>query len=196
MTKMTRFDSGEFLLAVEKPSRYTGGEVNASLKKSDGTHQLHFALAFPDAYEVGMSHLGLQILYAVLNGLPGVTCERCFAPWPDMEQELRRRSLPLCSLESQRPLAAFDIVGFSLQYELSYTNVLLMLQLGGIPLRREEREEEHPLIIAGGPSAFNPAPMSVFIDAFVIGEGEEVIAEIAESVAAVRTRGGETKRAA
>jgi radical SAM family uncharacterized protein/radical SAM-linked protein len=180
---------GELFLAVEKPSRYTGGEVNA-VRKEPGSCRLHFALAFPDTYEVGMSHLGLQILYAILNGLPEVACERCYAPWPDMEGELRRRRLPLCSLESQRPLAAFDIVGFSLQYELSYTNILMMLDLGDIPLRREGRGEGHPLIVAGGPSAFNPAPMSAFIDAFAIGEGEEVVREIAETVMAVRARGG------
>jgi len=180
---------GELLLAVEKPSRYTGGEIN-TVRKAGGRSRLSFALAFPDTYEVGMSHLGLQILYAVLNGLPEVAAERCYAPWPDMEGELRRRRLPLCSLESRRPLASFDIVGFSLQYELSYTNVLMMLELGGIPLRREERGEEHPLVIAGGPCAFNPAPLSAFMDAFVIGEGEEVVAEIAAAMAAVRTAGG------
>jgi radical SAM family uncharacterized protein/radical SAM-linked protein len=189
MTDPSAENPGEILLAVERPSRYTGGEVNA-VRKNPGSCRLRFALAFPDTYEVGMSHLGLQILYAVLNGLPEVACERCYAPWPDMEGELRRRGLPLCSLESQRPLHAFDIVGFSLQYELSYTNILMMLDLGGIPLRREERGDEHPLIIAGGPSAFNPAPMSAFIDAFVIGEGEEVVAEIAAAVMTVRARGG------
>ena len=188
MTATTPFDSGELLLAVEKPSRYTGGEVNA-VRDRDGA-SFHFALAFPDTYEVGMSHLGLQILYAVLNGLPGVHCERCYAPWPDMEGELRRRNQPLCSLESQRPLTAFDVVGFSLQYELSYTNVLMMLDLGGIPLRSKERSEAHPLVIAGGPCAFNPAPMTAFIDAFVIGEGEEVIGEIAAALMAVRAKGG------
>jgi len=188
MANRTRYDSGEILLAVEKPSRYTGGEVNA-VKKEDRAGLLRFALAFPDTYEVGMSHLGLQILYSILNDLPEVACERVYAPWPDMEQELRRRSLPLCSLETQRPLAAFDIVGFSLQYELSYTNVLMMLELGGIPLRREDRQEGHPLIIAGGPSAFNPAPLSAFIDAFVIGEGEEVVTEIAATILSTRNRG-------
>jgi radical SAM family uncharacterized protein/radical SAM-linked protein len=181
-------NSGELLLAVEKPSRYTGGEVNA-LRADDSACRLRFALAFPDAYEVGMSHLGLQILYSVLNGMPGVRAERCYAPWPDMERELRARSLPLRTLESQRPLSAFDLVGFSLQYELSYTNVLAMLELGGIPLRREERGEEHPLIVAGGPSAFNPAPMSPFIDAFVIGEGEAAVGEIASSVMEAKSRG-------
>ncbi|MHB8909523.1 MAG: TIGR03960 family B12-binding radical SAM protein [Syntrophales bacterium] len=189
MPDLTRLHTDELFLAVEKPSRYTGGEVNA-VRKEDGACRLRFALAFPDAYEVGMSHLGLQILYAVLNGLPEVSCERCYAPWPDMESQLRRRSLPLCSLESQRPLSAFDIVGFSLQYELSYTNVLMMLELGGIPIRREGRGECDPLVIAGGPSAFNPAPMSAFIDAFVIGEGEEAVGEIAAAVMAIRSRGG------
>ncbi len=183
---------GELLIAVERPSRYTGGEVNSVRKDPEGC-RLRFALAFPDTYEVGMSHLGLQILYAVLNGMTEVACERCYAPWPDMEGELRRRGLPLCSLESQRPLHTFDIVGFSLQYELSYTNVLTMLDLGRIPLRREERDETHPLIIAGGSSAFNPAPMSTFIDAFAIGEGEEVITEIADAVMAVRNRGGKRR---
>jgi radical SAM family uncharacterized protein/radical SAM-linked protein len=192
MTDPSATNPGELFLAVEKPSRYTGGEVNA-VRKDPGAFCLRFALAFPDTYEVGMSHLGLQILYAVLNGLPEVACERCYAPWPDMEGELRRRRLPLCSLESQRPLHAFDIVGFSLQYELSYTNVLMMLDLGGIPLRREERDEAHPLIIAGGPSAFNPAPMSAFIDAFVIGEGEEVVTEIADAVMTIRRRGGKRR---
>jgi len=192
MTDLTRLHPDELFLAVEKPSRYTGGEVNA-VRKEDGACRLRFALAFPDAYEVGMSHLGLQILYSVLNGLPEVRCERCYAPWPDMEAQLRRRGLPLCSLESQRPLSAFDIVGFSLQYELSYTNVLMMLELGGIPLHREQRNECDPLIIAGGPSAFNPAPMSAFIDAFVIGEGEEAVGEIAAAVMAIRSRGGKRR---
>ena len=194
MTDPSIVNSGELFLAVEKPSRYTGGEINA-VRKADGQSRLRLVLAFPDTYEVGMSHLGLQILYAVLNGLPGVAAERCYAPWPDMEQELRRRRLPLCSLESQQPLASFDIVGFSLQYELSYTNVLMMLELGGIPLLREERGEGHPLVIAGGPCAFNPAPLSPFIDAFVIGEGEEVITEIAAAAAAIRMgSGGRRKR--
>ncbi len=189
MTDQIGFDPGELFLAVEKPSRYTGGEVNAR-RTGDDACRLRVVLAFPDAYEVGMSHLGLQILYSVLNDLPHLCCERCYAPWPDMEALLRKRRFPLRSLESQRPLAGFDIVGFSLQYELSYTNVLMMLELGGIPLRRGERNERHPLIIAGGPSSFNPAPMSAFIDAFVIGEGEEAVGEIAASVMAVRGMGG------
>ena len=192
MTDINPYESGEIFLAVEKPSRYTGGEVNA-VRKVDTAGLLRFALAFPDAYEVGMSHLGLQVLYSILNDLPEVGCERVYAPWPDMERELRQRRLPLCSLETRRPLSAFDIVGFSLQYELSYTNILMMLELGGIPLHRGDREEKHPLVIAGGPSAFNPTPLISFIDAFVIGEGEEVVTEIAAALLAVRNRGGKRR---
>lgn len=177
--KKNNFD--ELLLSAEKPSRYIGAEVNSICKeKAD----ISFLLAFPDTYEVGMSHLGLQILYSILNEIPYAKAERCFAPWPDRESQLRLRKLPLTSLESQTPLANFDIIGFSLQYELSYTNVLNMLELGGIPLARVERKDNHPLIIAGGPCCFNPAPLAGFIDAFVIGEGEEIVSEI---VAAIRT---------
>ncbi len=168
----------DILLAVEKPSRYTGGEVNA-VKKDRRICELSVALAFPDTYEVGMSHLGLQILYAILNQDPRILAERCYAPWPDMERQMRRHGLALASLESHTPLNCFDIVGFSLQYELSYTNVLNMLEMGGIPLRAADRSDGHPLVIAGGPCAFHPAPMARFIDAFVIGEGEEAISEIA-----------------
>jgi len=174
-----KFDG--LLLNAEKPSRYLGSEVNAFHKD---TREVSFLLAFPDTYEVGMSHLGLQILYSVLNEIPYAKAERCFAPWPDRESQLRLRKLPLTSLESQTPLINFDIVGFSLQYELSYTNVLNMLELGGIPLARAERKDNHPLIIAGGPCCFNPAPLAGFIDAFVIGEGEEIVSEI---VAVLRT---------
>jgi radical SAM family uncharacterized protein/radical SAM-linked protein len=188
MTKIPEIDLDEILLSVEKPSRYTGGELNAVRKDPAG--RTSFALAFPDVYEIGMSHLGLQILYRILNGMADVVCERCYAPWPDMEEKLRHHGLPLCSLESRRPLFSFDIVGFSIQYELSYTNLLMMLDLGGIPIKRGERGEEHPLVIAGGPSAFNPAPLADFIDLFVIGEGEEVITEIALAVREVRSRGG------
>jgi radical SAM family uncharacterized protein/radical SAM-linked protein len=169
----------ELLLRAEKPSRYTGAEVNSIRKdKAD----VRFALAFPDTYEVGMSHLGFQILYSILNEIPHVAAERCFAVWPDRESQLRIRNLPLTSLESQIPLINFDIVGFSLQYELSYTNVLNMLDLGGIPLKRALRKDGDPLIIAGGPCCFNPAPLADFIDAFVIGEGEEAVVEITEAI--------------
>jgi radical SAM family uncharacterized protein/radical SAM-linked protein len=176
-----RMNFEDILLSVEKPSRYTGGEVNA-VRKDRGACDLSVALAFPDTYEVGMSHLGLQILYAILNNHPRIVAERFYAPWPDMERQMRRHGLELASMESHTPLNRFDIVGFSLQYELSYTNVLNMLDLGGIPMRAADRDDGHPLVIAGGPCAFHPAPMARFMDAFVIGEGEEVISEIALAV--------------
>jgi len=169
----------ELLPVAEKPSRYIGAEVNAVRKENA---DVRFLFAFPDTYEVGMSHLGLQILYSIINEIPYVAAERCFAVWTDREKQLRDGKIPLTSLESQTPLSDFDMIGFSLQYELSYTNVLNMLDLGGIPLLRAERNEEHPLIIAGGPCCFNPAPLADFIDAFVIGEGEEVIGEILATV--------------
>jgi radical SAM family uncharacterized protein/radical SAM-linked protein len=177
---MTQDILDALLAGAEKPSRYIGAEVNAIRKEKA---EVRFLLAFPDTYEVGMSHLGLQILYAVLNSLPDVAAERCFALWPDREHHLRVRHLPLTSLESASVLADFDIIGFSLQYELSYTNMLNMLEMGDIPLRSGDRLNHHPLIIAGGPCAFNPAPLSAFIDAFVIGEGEEVVADITAAVA-------------
>jgi radical SAM family uncharacterized protein/radical SAM-linked protein len=176
---MTKNSFDELLLGVEKPSRYIGTEVNAVRK---GKKALNFLLAFPDTYEVGMSHLGLQILYSILNSLPDVNAERCFAPWPDREKQLRLHNLPLASLESRTPIGDFDVIGFSLQYELSYTNVLNMLDMGNIPLRSRDRNNTHPLIIAGGPCCFNPAPLSSFIDAFVIGEGEEIISEISATI--------------
>ncbi len=176
---MTQTIADALLHLAEKPSRYIGTEVSAARKSAA---DLRFLLAFPDTYEVGMSHLGLQILYAVLNAREGVWAERSFAPWPDREALLRERGLPLTSLESGSPLSQFDLVGFSLQYELSYTNVLNMLDLGGVAIRSADRRETDPLILAGGPCAFNPAPLSAFIDAFVIGEGEQAILEIAESV--------------
>ncbi len=184
---MTQETIDALLSGAEKPSRYIGAEVNTIRKDAA---DVRFLLAFPDTYEVGMSHLGLQILYAVLNALPQVSAERCFAPWPDREQQLRTHHLPLTSLESVSPMDDFDLIGFSLQYELSYTNMLGMLDLGGIPLKSGERLDRHPLVIAGGPCTFNPAPLSAFIDAFVIGEGEEVVAEISAAVAAAKKQKG------
>ncbi|MEE9911697.1 MAG: TIGR03960 family B12-binding radical SAM protein [Deltaproteobacteria bacterium] len=178
---MTQDILDALLAGAEKPSRYIGAEVNSIHKTRP---DVRFLLAFPDTYEVGMSHLGLQILYAVLNALPGVAAERCFAPWPDREQQLRAGHIPLTSLESASPMTDFDIIGFSLQYELSYTNMLSMLEMGNIPFKSADRLSHHPLIIAGGPCAFNPAPLAAFIDAFVIGEGEEAVAEITSAVAA------------
>lgn len=174
------------LQAVEKPARYTGSEWNMVQKQSA---RLHFALCFPDVYEIGMSHLGSQILYHVLNEREGFSCERVFAPWPDMAQQLRLASLPLFSLESKRPLAEFDILGFSLLYELSYTNILEMLSLSGIPFLASERGEDMPFIFCGGPCACNPEPLAYFVDAFLIGDGEEIIVEAADMVLAMREAG-------
>jgi radical SAM superfamily enzyme YgiQ (UPF0313 family) len=161
-----------FLAEVQKPSRYTGGEYGERFVDSSAV-RARICLAFPDAYEIGMSHLGTKILYGLLGRTPGIACERVFAPWLDMESELRRRGLPLFTLESARPLSEFDIVGFSLQYELNYTGVLSILDLGGLPLRSEARTDADPLVLAGGPVATHPEPLAPFIDAFFIGEAEE-----------------------
>ncbi|MBI1987711.1 MAG: TIGR03960 family B12-binding radical SAM protein [Nitrospinae bacterium] len=170
----------EILPFIQRPSRYLGNEVNTV--HSDPTRvKTWVALAFPDLYEVGMSHLGLKILYHILNRRPDVAAERVFAVGEDCEGRLRRKGLPLCSLESCRPLNRFDIVGFSLQYELSYTNILNMLSLGGIPLKSARREEDAPLVIGGGPAAFNAEPLADFFDLFLLGDGEEAILEVVET---------------
>jgi radical SAM family uncharacterized protein len=165
---------------VKKPITYLGNEVNAVHKNPD-ENMIRFAFAFPDTYEVGMSHLGLKILYGLLNKEQDVWCERVFAPWADMEQQLLEKHISLYGLESMTPLGRYDFIGFTLQYEMSYSNILNMLKLGQIPLRTEQRSEEDPFIIAGGPCAYNPEPIADFIDFFVIGEGEEVILKIIES---------------
>ena len=165
------------LPSVEKPARYVGGEWN-SIRKPEQEIEAHIALCFPDTYEIGMSHLGLKILYDLLNKREGWAAERVYAPWPDMEAKLRENAIPLLSLESYTPLREFDVVGFSLQYELSYTNVLTMLDLGGIPLRTSERDLSHPLVIAGGPTVYSGEPIADFIDVFVIGDGEEAFPEL------------------
>jgi radical SAM family uncharacterized protein len=162
---------------VQKPSRYTGGEWNAIIKEWSDI-DVKIAFAFPDIYEVGMSHLGLQILYHVVNSRRDALMERVFAPWTDMEGMMRKHSIPLFSLESRRRLADFDIVAFTLQYEMTFSNVLNMLDMAGLPIRSAARNENHPIVIAGGPCAFNPEPLADFVDAFVIGEGEEVLGDI------------------
>lgn len=174
------------LLKVQKPSRYTGGEYGEIIKDKSAVN-MRVALCFPDTYEIGMSNLGIKILYGVLNNMDGVWCERVFAPWGDMEEEMRKASIPLYALESGDELKDFDIVGFSLGYEMAYTNVLNMLELAGIPLRAEDRRGgDYPLIIAGGTCAFNPEPMADFIDVFLLGEGEDVLPELTALVAAMK----------
>lgn len=179
----------ELLAYVRKPSRYLGYEINA-VRKDPGSVQVKVALAYPDLYEIGMSHQGLKILYNILNACPNVAAERAFMPDLDYVSLLEKRGLELCSLESQLPLSRFDLVGFTLQYELSYTNLLHMLRLGGIPLRQEERGEKDPFVIAGGPCAYNPEPLADFLDAVVLGDGEEVILEIVEAYRLHRKEGG------
>jgi len=169
----------ELLRHVERPGRYIGGEVNAVVKDWESA-DLKVALVFPDIYDIGMSHLGIRILYHIINSQPNMLCERAFAPWVDMEKLLRGRRLPIVTLENSKPLKEFDIIGFSFSHELNYTNVLNILDISGIPLRSRERGSGYPLIIAGGPGAFNPEPMSEFMDLFLIGDGEGGILDIAD----------------
>jgi len=169
--------SDAILESVEKPSRYTGNEWN-SIEKNPDNIDIRFAFCFPDTYEVGMSHLGMRILYHLLNERPDIYCERVFAPWVDMEQKMRENNIPLFTLETKDPVKDFDFVGFTLQYEMSYTNILNMLDLAGIPLLSSDRQEGQPIVCAGGPCAVNPEPLADFIDFFVIGEGEEVTFEV------------------
>ena len=162
---------------VRKPARYTGGEYNA-VCKDKAEVDLRFAFCFPDLYEIGMSHLGSKILYGLMNGMKGVWCERAYAPYVDMEEEMRRRGQPLYALESGDPISEFDILGFTLQYEMNYTGVLNMLDLAGIPKRSADRRELRPLVMAGGPCVYNAEPMADFFDLIVVGEGEEVMPEL------------------
>jgi radical SAM family uncharacterized protein/radical SAM-linked protein len=172
-----KFDLEEILEYVQKPARYLGGEWNA-VKKNPEVVKTKVALVFPDLYEVGMSYLGQKILYSILNAQPGILAERVFAPWKDMEQELRARDIPLFSLENRIPLDRFDIIGFSLLYELNYTNVVNILDLGKVSPFSQDRDFIKPLVIAGGPAAFNPEPLARLFDLFLIGDGEEAFLEM------------------
>lgn len=178
---------------VEKPSRYTGGEWNSVTKDWDEV-EVTFALAFPDVYDVGMGHLGYKILYSILNREEDIAAERVYAPWIDMEEQMRRAGIPLYSLESKHALSEFDIVGFTLQYELSYTNILNMLDLGGIPLHSSERGERDPLVIAGGPCVYNPEPLAPFIDFFYLGDAENTVVTIARTVKQWKSAGGKSRK--
>lgn len=170
----------EILKDVEKPGRYLGGEWN-EIKKDPQKVKTKIALVFPDLYEIGMSYLGQKILYHILNKHPSVLAERIFAPWVDLEQKLRSQKMPLFSLENKIPLSEFDVIGFSLLYELNYSNIMTILDLGHIPFFSEERELDHPLVIAGGPAVFNPEPIAEIFDLFLIGDGEEAFIEIVEN---------------
>jgi radical SAM family uncharacterized protein len=173
------------LLKVQKPGRYVGGELN-SIHKDWDTVKTRVAFVFPDIYDIGVSNVGLKILLDQVNQREDALAERAYAPWLDMETLMREQGIPLYALESKRPLSCFDIIGFTLPYETLYTNALNVLDLAGIPIRSAERDETHPIIIAGGHSAMNPEPMHAFIDAFVIGEGEEVIHDIIDTLSSLR----------
>jgi radical SAM family uncharacterized protein len=175
------------LLKVQKPGRYVGGELNSVAKDWDRT-ETRVALVFPDIYDIGISNLGLQILYDLINQRPEALAERAYAPWVDMEEQMRANDIPLYSLETKHALADFDIIGFSLPYETLYTNALNVLDLAKIPLRSEQRGQADPLVIAGGHACFNPEPMHAFIDAFVVGEGEEVMLEIITAVQSAKVQ--------
>ena len=167
----------EILISVEKPSRYTGGEFGAPKIKEE---KFNYCICFPDVYEVAMSNLGIRIVQEVINGVDGACCDRCFAPWPDFGGALKENNIPLYSLSLKKPLKEFDMLGFSLQYEMSYTTILYMLDLAGIPLLAKDRGEDCPIIQGGGPCAFNPEPLADFFDLFVIGDGEESMRELTE----------------
>ncbi len=176
---MINKDVEKLLLKVQKPGRYVGGEMNSVIKDKSKV-DVRFAFCFPDVYEVGMSHLGMKILYSLFNSKEHIWCERVFAPWIDMEEQMRKNNIPLYALESGDPLSEFDFIGFTLQYELSFTNILNMLELGGVPVKSEDRKELKNIVCAGGPCACNPEPIADFIDLFFIGEGEEVDLEVME----------------
>ena len=178
----------EMLQAVEKPARYTGGEWNAQPKASAAV-LCRIALAMADVYEVGMSNLGLKILYEILNRRDDIAAERVYAPWLDMEEEMRRRGIPLFSLETFREISSFDILGFSLQYELLITNTLNMLDLAGLPLHAAERTDEQPFVIGGGPCVYNTEPIADFFDFFVLGDGEEIVVEVCDALIAWKKEG-------
>ena len=190
---MTELQLEKMLSKVEKPGRYVGGELN-SVVKDKSKVDVRFAFCFPDNYEVGMSHLGIKILYSCLNNMDNVWCERCFAPWEDMEAQLRENNIPLFALESRDPLCDFDFIGFTMQYEMSYTNVLNMLDLAGIPIFSKDRDDSHPVVVLGGPCTYNPEPLAEFADIFSLGEGEEALCELCELYAKHKKAGFDRKK--
>lgn len=179
----------EILLSIQQPARYIGGEVNM-VKKDPSKVDIRFAMCFPDVYEIGMSHLGIQILYSMFNQREDIYCERVYSPWTDLDSVLREKKIPLFTLETQDPVKDFDFLGITLQYEMCYTNVLQILDLSQIPLHACDRTEEHPIVIGGGPCAYNPEPLAEFFDIFYIGEGETVYFELMDRYKENKKRGG------
>ena len=177
------------LLSVQKPGRYSGGEINSVIKDKEKV-DVRFAFCFPDTYEIGMSHLGMKILYSQFNSREDIWCERVFAPWPDFEEAMRKNNIPLFALESRDSIKDFDFIGFTLQYEMCYTNVLNMLDLAGLPVRSEDRHKLSPIVVAGGPCCCNAEPLADFIDLFFLGEGEEVDLEVIDLYKKFKKKGG------
>ena len=187
-------DISMILRSVSKPGRYTGGEFGQVVKDKNKV-ELRIAFCFPDTYEIGMSNLGVRLLYGALNSMDEVWCERVYAPWPDMEEQMRKNSIPLFTLESKDSVKDFDIIAFSLQYELCYTTAVNMIDLAGLKLFASERSDEDPVIIAGGPCAYNAEPVADFFDIFSIGEGEEALPELASLYLEMKKNGTYTKKA-
>lgn len=184
--------SDEILLQIDKPARYIGGEVNMA-KKDPKLVDIRFAMCFPDVYEIGMSHLGMQILYDMFNRRDDIYCERIYSPWTDLDKIMREQNIPLFALESQDPIKEFDFIGITLQYEMCYTNILQILDLGKIPFHTEDRAEDDPILIGGGPCAYNPEPLAAFFDLFYIGEGETVYFELMDRYKENKKNGGSRK---
>lgn len=181
--------SDEILLSISSPARYIGNEINAVMKDKSEV-AVRFAMCFPDVYEIGMSHLGIQILYDMFNQRDDIWCERVYSPWPDMDKVMRDKKIPLFALESQDPVKDFDFLGITIQYEMCYTNILQVLDLSGIPLHAKDRTEEDPIVIGGGPCAYNPEPIAEFFDMFYIGEGETVYNELLDTYKENKKNGG------
>ena len=179
----------EILLSIQQPARYIGGEVNMCVKDPKDV-AIRFAMCFPDVYEIGMSHLGIQILYDMFNRRDDTYCERVYSPWTDLDKIMREKQIPLFALESQDPIKDFDFLGITLQYEMCYTNVLQILDLSQIPLHSSDRGEGDPIVIGGGPCAYNPEPLAEFFDLFYIGEGETVYGQLLEAYKLIRSQGG------
>ncbi len=182
----------EILLKIEKPARYIGNEVNSVMKDKNEV-DIRFAMCFPDVYEIGMSHLGIQILYDMFNKREDTWCERVYSPWPDLDAIMREKQIPLFALESQDKIKDFDFLGITLQYEMCYTNVLQILDLAQMPLRAEDRGEEYPLVMGGGPCSYNPEPLAPFFDMFYIGEGETVFNQLLDEYKVYRKAGKSKK---
>ena len=179
----------QLFMTVQKPGRYSGGEINSVIKDKEKV-DVRFAFCFPDTYEIGMSHLGMKILYSLFNERDDIWCERVFAPWIDFERVMRENDIPLFALESRDQISEFDFIGFTLQYELSYTNVLSMLDLGGIPLKSRERKGLSPIVVAGGPCTCNAEPLADFVDIFFLGEGEKSDLEVIDLYKKYKAIGG------